>query len=280
QAEDYAPEKFEIIIVDGGSTDGSREWLSTLEDSQFRVILQNEDRGRSALRNDGIRIAQNDIVIMLDGDHTIGKDFILAHAQRHAERECVVVGQSQFSRDWRTRALLRYLNTRGARKLPPGKPLPGRYFITRNCSVPKALLQRVGLFDETFTTWGGEDLELGVRLAKAKIEIVHEPRAQAWHHHYRPLKALLKNLERYGKESIPYLLKRHPELYRELNLHRLKSPWVRLLMTAAIYCPIRTVVGLLLPFYVPSVVFDYLHLRQYGRGFLRSQRGKSLCQRL
>jgi len=269
--EAYPHDKLEVIVVDGGSTDGTREWLATLQDRRMRPLLQPANRSRSSSRNNAIRAAGNDVIVMLDGDHTVEKNFIMWHARRHTERECIVVGESQFRSHWRQRALFRYLNTRGVHKLSADEPIPGRYFRSGNCSIRKSVLERLGLFDETFTEWGGEDLELGVRAEEAGIPIVYEPRARAWHHHRRSLGALLRNLEAYGEKSIPHLLKKHPQLYMELNLHQLEKSWMRLLMTGAVYYPVRLLADLLSPVYVPPIIFDYLHIRQYGRGFLRSQ---------
>jgi len=263
---------FEVIIIDGGSEDGTREWLSTIQDSHLRILLQERNRNRSSTRNEGIRSSQADILIMLDGDHSIESGLILSHAKQHLKRKCIVVGLSDFSPNWRYRALFRYLNTRGALKLPTNQSLPGRYFLTRNCSMPRKVFDKIGLFSEEFTGWGGEDLELGVRFEKAGIPIVFESRARALHHHHRPLKPLLRNLELYGEKSVPLLVKKHPQLYRELNLHRLEKRSMRLLFAGAVYHPIVALTNLLLPFYVPPVVFDYLHLRQYGKGYLKSQK--------
>ncbi len=275
-AEKYPKEKLEIIIVDGGSKDGTRDWLSTFHYPCLNSLLENERRSRAALRNHGIRAATNDLLIMLDGDHTIETDFIHQHVARHRECECVVLGESQFSNHWRFRALNRYLNTRGVRKVPCGKPIPGRYFRTGNCSVPRSILERIGLFDETFTSWGGEDLDFGVRLEEAGIAIVYEPRAKAWHHHHRSLNDLLRNLRTYGEKSVPRLVEKHPQLYRELNLHELEKPWIHFLMQAPFYHFIRLMTHFLLPLHISPIVFDYLHLRQYGVGFLhsREKRGK------
>lgn len=270
-SEEYPKELYEVIIIDGGSEDGTREWLAALLDSRLRVILQDKNSSRSSTRNAGIRSSQADVLIMLDGDHTIEKGFVAWHAKQHQNRECIVVGFSEFSPNWRYRALFRYLNTRGARKLPANQPLPGRYFLTRNCSMPRKVFDKIELFSEEFTGWGGEDLELGVRFEEAKIPIVFESRARAYHHHHRPLKPLLRNLELYGEKSVPLLVEKHPQLYRELNLHRLEKIKMRLLMTSVIYHPVLTLTNLLLPFYLPPIVFDYLHLRQYGKGYLKSQ---------
>jgi glycosyltransferase involved in cell wall biosynthesis len=47
---------------------------------------------------------------------------------------------------------------------------PWNWFITRNASVDTDALLRVGLFDEDFQGWGGEDIELGYRLCRAGIQ--------------------------------------------------------------------------------------------------------------
>ena len=271
-AEEYPKELFDVVVIDAGSNDGTRDWLASLRNPNLRITLQPYSSQRSLTRNQGIRSSQADILIMLDGDHTIEKGFVLRHVRHHQERDCVVIGQSEFSPHWRYRALLKYLNTRGARKLPTNQLLPGRYFLTRNCSMPRKLFEKIGLFDENFTGWGGEDLELGVRFEEAGIPIIFEPRANAIHHHHRSLNSLLNNLRIYGEKSIPLLLEKHPQLYRELNLHQLEKRSMRILMTNAVYHPIRMLTNLFLPLYVPAIVFDYLHLRQYGKGYLKSQK--------
>jgi glycosyltransferase involved in cell wall biosynthesis len=275
-AEKYPGNNHEIIVIDGGSEDGTQEWLSTLQHAFLSTLFENRQLSRSQLRNKGIRAAAKDIVIMLDGDHTIEKDFIHRHAVRHRERECVVLGESRFIHSGRLRALHRYLNTRGVRKVALGATVPGRYFRTCNCSVPRSVLEQIGFFDESFTSWGGEDLDFGVRIEESGIPILYEPHAKAWHHHLRPLNELLRNLRIYGEDSIGHLVEKHPQLYRELNLHRLEKASTRFLMQAPLYYSIRLLTNLLLPLCVPSIVFDYLHLRQYGFGFLHSKtkRGK------
>jgi glycosyltransferase involved in cell wall biosynthesis len=57
----------EIIIVDDGSTDKSREICQQFQDPRIKIITQ-ENQGVSAARNKGIRQAQGEFLAFLDGD--------------------------------------------------------------------------------------------------------------------------------------------------------------------------------------------------------------------
>jgi glycosyltransferase involved in cell wall biosynthesis len=58
----------EIIVVDDGSTDGTREFLQTLASDAVRVLFQERNRGKGAALRRGFQEARGAVVLVQDAD--------------------------------------------------------------------------------------------------------------------------------------------------------------------------------------------------------------------
>lgn len=67
---------WEIIIINDGSTDNSREIIEQYSDERIKYIYQ-ENSERSAARNNGIQNGKGEYVIFLDSDDYLFKDFLV-----------------------------------------------------------------------------------------------------------------------------------------------------------------------------------------------------------
>lgn len=64
--------EFEIILVDGGSTDGTGALAETLAD---RIVLQTS-KGIGGARNDGVAVARADLIATTDADCRVPSDWL------------------------------------------------------------------------------------------------------------------------------------------------------------------------------------------------------------
>ena len=65
---------YELIVVDNGSTDGTRDYLQSLEN--VKVLLNAENRGFAAGNNRGMREAKGDFIVWLNNDTVVTKGWL------------------------------------------------------------------------------------------------------------------------------------------------------------------------------------------------------------
>lgn len=183
-----APE-YEIVIADSRSTDGTAEYLAQLRagPGAGRIRhLPGEYAGRASARNAGIAAAAAPLVLFTDADIIASPDLLERHVADHAvaDHRVAVVGcelQVKSLDDYRQQR--DHPQSRTPLHPATRRRLSWLYFLTGNASVRAQDLAAVGGFDEDFTGYGHEDLELGYRLSKAGVELRYDPGAINYHWH-------------------------------------------------------------------------------------------------
>jgi succinoglycan biosynthesis protein ExoA len=215
----YGPERFEVLVADGGSTDDTRAVVAAMQREYPNLrLLANPDRWSSAGRNVAIRAARGDIVLLIDGHCEVDNPRYLADLADAFERsgaDCV--GRPQ------------PLDVRGATRLQRAVALArssrlghhpaSHIWSEREGFVPpqsvavayrRSVFERVGLFDESFDAC--EDVELNHRVARVGMRCFFTPRVRVRYHPRQTLAGLFRQMVRYGRGRVR-LLRKHRDSF-------------------------------------------------------------------
>lgn len=279
--QDLDPSEFEVVVVNDRSTDDTSSFLAEyLPPYKLRVATLSDNRGRAAARNRGVELATGDLVVFLDDDMETIPGFLRAHREMHEKYGPIIgVGNVRNHPAICVAPIDRYMSTRGAQKIRSQGPLPWKYYSTNNSSVLRQDLVAVGGFDENFTAYGFEDMELALRLVRERgLDIRFVEGAQSLHLHAHSLEDLLKKKTLAGRDSLRYLFQKHPDAKGELGYHRfdpvrsgdpIRLNMARLFYRALLSRPIR---GLVRPLadlrlgWFTNLCIDFLVQYEYLRG--------------
>ena len=166
----------EILLVDDGSTDGTREWLQQLAptDPRFRLFLQPRNAGYAAANNRAARAATGDVLVLLNSDLVLAPGWCesLLHTYACAPDVGFVGNVQTTVATGETHHTGIYFNARGKpahdTHLPPfTAPWREMPAVTAACvCVARTLFLELGGFDEGFVN-GGEDVDLCLKARRA-----------------------------------------------------------------------------------------------------------------
>lgn len=171
--------RYEIVLVDDGSTDGTVPWLQEAAHPHLRLLCQDH-QGPAAARNLGVIQAAGDMIVFIDSDLVVTANFLQAHAT------AIALAQQTLGHD----CLFTYgrvINTCNFED-PTAEPykltdFSAAYFATGNVVIARTWLEQAGPFDSRFQLYGWEDLELGARLKKLGLKLIKAPAAVGYHWH-------------------------------------------------------------------------------------------------
>lgn len=220
---------FEVIVVDDASTcqmqdlgfgKGNRKY--------WKLVRLPKNLGRAASRNRGIKLARGRYVMLLDDDIWAESQLLRAHLTKQKEiGGGVVVGDIPPSGEikktpWNIYQIRRFERIRSRLA---SENIDYGLFLTGNVSIPKATLQRLGGFDESFREYSFEDTELGYRLYSAGMKFSFAREAVGHHFFDEDLDKLCRKSYEMGKSSLVFA-KLHPQVADSIQYQSLLvKPW-------------------------------------------------------
>lgn len=199
---DYPVDNYEVIVVDDGSSDGTGEYVKELI-SKTRVSLHyvyQENRGPAAARNNGIRRARGQYLLIIDSDCFVDRN-ILKHYLKHFPDETLGgVGGNVLPDSMNI--ITKYLDYIGVWR--PGYVKSEErygivYLVTANAFFLKEAVIKAGYFDEDFRQPGGEEPELCYRMRKKGYYFKYDRDAVVTHSHRTTIKSMIKMFYGYGR---------------------------------------------------------------------------------
>ena len=193
---------YEFIIVDAGTSD---IYELVIDSFKFPKIVDGIGSTRGGGKNIGIKKATGDVIVFLDDDVEVTKDWLseLLKSLKHSD---AVAGWSPN---------------------PNGKDLPrvsidieGQDITLPSCNIAykKEVFSKVGFFDEGMVT--AEDIDFNYRCIQNGFTIGYNPRMKVLHHHRSTFGGFAKQAfwNGYGRRQ---LNDKHPEL-RKSHQHGVK----------------------------------------------------------
>jgi GT2 family glycosyltransferase len=206
-------ERWELIVVHTYAPDEAERLLDGHELSRsgllrhYRVPVSTASP--ASQRNRGWRDARAPLVAFTDDDCRPREDWLENLVEAASGAPGAIV-QGATRPDPRESENLRATHVRTLHVNPPG-----RFTQTCNILYPRALLDRVGGFDEVAIT--GEDIDLALRGQAEGARLVGEPGALVYHA-VEALTLREKMRSNLKWQHLAYIVKRHPELREHCHM--------------------------------------------------------------
>jgi glycosyltransferase involved in cell wall biosynthesis len=235
------PSDYEVVLVNDGSTDSTPEVIERAKQRAICrfVVIDQVNSGLAKGRNAGIARATGERIIFIDDDVLPLPNFVEEHLRSHDRAPKAIVRGGA-------------INVEGFDDLPVPmwsfKDYSGNFFWTTNVSVPLATIRAIGGFNDSFSEYGWEDIDVGLRLRFGGVRAVFNPKALVYHYKPRPRSGNVEKMiaqARAQARTAVQLAAIHPHwrTYLATGINPMQRTWHRLRDGDRTTLALRTRVG-------------------------------------
>lgn len=204
-AQTHPLDDLEVLVVDDGSTDGTRETLIAARTPYRLRHFAQSNSGAGAARNLGVAQARGSIVVFFDDDVVPDMGAVAAHVAVHRTApDTVVIGPMLPATGWGRPAWIRWEEAKLLQQydamLAGVYACTPRQFFTANASIERRRFLDAGGFDPAFAR--AEDVELGYRLRDLGSRFAFEPGARVTHYPRRTFASWRRTPYQYGRGDV------------------------------------------------------------------------------
>lgn len=244
----------ELIIIDGGSRDGTPEIVAGLAEHYGNIsLISSKVANTSVQRNLGIASTKSDVVIIFSGHATAAQDFIPTIVRKLVSSGPDVAGVGcglEFPPDNRSVvSLSSSLVTKSVLGGSAMRPYDTARAEGPSASVPfcayrRIVLERVGMFDASNPF--GDDADLNARIRRAGQKLVFTTDTRVYYSPPSTVRRFALQMFRYGRARVRIMVKNR----------RLGNPLYLMPLIAILYAAGLVLATILRPQVYPLLVFS------------------------
>jgi glycosyltransferase involved in cell wall biosynthesis len=253
--QDYPPDRIEIIVADGRSSDSTREIVAQLQQAHSQLqLIDNAGEIVSFGLNAALRIARGEIIVRVDGHCEIAPDYVrrcVWHLMKD-EIDCVGGPIETIGETYSARVIAAAMSstfgvggsafrvTMKSRRLVDTVPFP---------ALKRETIASAGPFDEELVR--NQDDEYSYRLRKLGRKILLAPDIRSRYHSRADLRKLWRQYFQYGYWKVR-VLQKHP---RQMSARQFVPPTfvltlLLLLLTAPFFAVAQTLLAAVVAVYL------------------------------
>jgi GT2 family glycosyltransferase len=173
----YTDVPYELVLVDNGSSDGTREYFNTI--SGARIIHNKTNLGFSRGYNQGIKAGRGDFFLLINNDCIVGPNWLSNMISCAKSNPGIgMVGPRGNHINGIQRIDREFENTQAFYKFAGlfNRPDPSKWFEVKKLVgfcilIKREVIEKVGYFDESYGIGTHEDIDYSIRVRQAGFKL-------------------------------------------------------------------------------------------------------------